>query len=600
VLRLPLQWLSTKGTKGRQAGSSTGASTSNAGGVRIRTELPADDVSFSEFSPFFTDLVLPCPAGQTSIAGACADAHIDPKDLFPSNGGSHLGQVYGGALGAEGATVVGGSCFGVDECFADAPALRAEDLDPTTCTVRKSSNPAGDVSLLNFGLKRKAADCSNQKCVVPLDYETPTVIKNGGWRESNGAAVLPPAVCERLKDGSLEAVLVSTTCDHKSASIPTCGPWSSMKTEVAKQRSANGYYVGSTIADAGPDSPTDASDGGLTPFATIPPDLVLTPVRMAYDSTKNLLWVKGGRKGTVSIDLARSSVITRLSGDTSIAGAAFAGFVEARGGNLVIADSTSRYVEFAGDAASSANEPGYRVRGVSFAADDFVALAETDGTKTRIRFAHADGTQKLVTVQLADGGASGDVGGIFTRAVSQSERYLYITTGGGLVKADISTWANIPSGTGTFPNLITVMTNPPSAYNAQRVGSVYSQDQYAFHFQAETTGKSFALLRTEYLSGSTQVFSGKLDLANLKTPEDTTVPEVLFRANVIGDGSSVYFSDGYAIYRRAVGDGALVDAPAPLVPRTGNTHVYAMALSNTELFWADENGAVYRMPKPTN
>ncbi len=594
VLRLPLQWLSTTGTKGRQAGSTPASGTlpSNAGSVRIRADLPVDDVSFAEFSPFFTDLVLPCPAGQTAIAGACADAHIDPKDLFPSNGGAHIGQVYGGAVGTEGATVVGGACFGVDECFADAPALRAEDLDLATCTVRKSSSPAGDVSLLNFGLKRKAADCTNQKCVVPLDYETPTVIKNGGWRESNGAAVLPPAVCERLKDGSLEAVLVSSTCDHKVASIPTCGPWSAVKTAVAKQRSSNGYYGGS-IPDAGNDSTTD---GGLAPFVTIPRDKLVAPIRMAYDSTTKKLWVKGGRSGTVSIDLARPSEVIGFSGDTFSSGQAFAGFVDVRDGQVAVANSDLAYVQFAGANRPVSAQANYRFRGLTFVENDFVALAETNGGQSFIRFVRSDGDVRVAQIQFSDGGLAGDIGGLFVREVATS-RFLYMATGGSLVKVDVSSgWANLPNG-GSFSNLVPVVISPATDYGAARVGTVYSQDEYAFHFQANLGGNAFALLRTDYDTPPTQVFSGRLELSNLKGPEDSTVPEVLFRANVVGDGNTVYFSDGYAIYRRAVSDAVLVDAPSPLVPKSGDAHVYALALSDTELFWADETGAVFRMNK---
>lgn len=600
VLRLPLQWLSTRGIKGRQAGSTTATGTvpMNAGNVRIRADLPADDVSFAEFSPFFTDLVLPCPAGQTSIAGSCADAHIDPKDLFPSNGGAHIGQVYGGAVGTEGATVVGGACFGVDECFADAPALRAEDLDLATCTVRKSSSPAGDVSLINFGLKRKAADCTNQKCVVALDYETPTVIKNGGWRESNGAAVLPPAVCERLKDGSLEAVLVSSTCDHKVASIPTCGPWSSVKTEVAKQRSANGYY-GESIPDAGTDGPTD---GGLAPFVTISPSVLRTPMRMAYDATTKTLWVKGGRNGTVSINLDRPPVAVRSTLDETPAGQTFGGGIAVRNGQVAIATNDSVVVKFANTRATSATG-GYRFRGLTFIDDDYVAVGETDGATANIIFLNSNGDERRLSFDASGPiSAPGPIGDIFFRKVSDTEKYLYVSVGANLKKAKLpTTFANLPISA-PVQDVVTVMAMPESTFNAARMGAVFSQEDYAFHLQAGTgaAASGFTLLRTEYTMGMSETFAPTFNLANLKIDNALPVDEVLYRPALIGDATSVYFSDGYAIYRRpvkATDNGAAI---TPLVPKSGDTHVYALAQSDTELFWADENGGVFRMPKPLN
>ncbi len=593
VLRLPLQWLSTQGTKGRQAGATaaTGTLPMNAGNVRIRADLPADDISFSEFSPFFTDLVLPCPAGQTSIAGACADAHIDPKDLFPSNGGAHLGQVYGGAVGTEGATVVGGACFGVDECFADAPALRAEDLDLTTCTVRKSSNPAGDVSLINFGLKRKSADCTNQKCVVPLDFETPTVIKNGGWRESNGAAVLPPAVCERLKDGSLEAVLVSSTCDHKVASIPTCGPWSSVKTEVAKQRSSNGYYGGSSVVDAGPDSSRDASDGGAGggPVVRLPSDKLVFPIRMSYDAAEHMLWVKG-KTGTVGFDPTAPTDLKRVQQD--LLATEWGSVSAAR--NRVAMNTREKAVLRQADLSESLLGPGTNrvFHGSAMTAYDYGVFAENDGSSAWLRFLN---TQPPYT-QRAFNIGSATIGDIFVREDPVlSKSYVYVTLGAQLVKYELpATYAELP-GSVVGP----IAVGPGNAvYSLASVGSIYSSPEAAFHFQASELDQTFALLRFNFSGTSSEVFSGPLNLSELVELSDgTSMTDRTHRPGVASDGVGVYFSDGYAVYARRVDDAAATVAPKPIVPK-GTAHIYALALSETELFWADETGAVYKMAKP--
>jgi hypothetical protein len=588
VLRLPLQWLSTKGTKGRQAGSSTGASTSNAGGVRIRTELPADDVSFSEFSPFFTDLVLPCPAGQTSIAGACADAHIDPKALFPSNGGAHLGQVYGGALGTEGATVVGGTCFGVDECFADAPALRAEDLDLATCTVRKSSSSNGDTSVLNFGLKRKAADCSNQKCVVPLDYETPTVIKNGGWRETDGAAVLPPAVCERLKDGSVEAVLVSTSCDHKNASIPTCGPWSAVKNETAKRRSANGYYGGSLV-DAGLDSSMDASDGGGGALVRLPSDKITFPIRMSYDPTSQKLWVKG-KKGTLGFDPRDPTILKPLVQDDS---ASEWGTVSTSRGYVAVTTREKGILRYPDEVQVVLDPAPMRTyRGGALTEYDYAVFAENEPGVARLRFVNVN-TAGQSTVVIG----SSTIGDIFVRKDPVlPTSYVYVTSGSEFRKFEIpQAFANIPDGGFIAPANV----GPGNAiYSLASVGAIYSSPVAAFHFQASELDQTFALLRFTFTGTTSDVFSGPLNLSELVEPTDATaITDRTHRAGVTSDGVGVYFTDGFAVYARRADDPAVTIAPKPIVPK-GSAHIYALALSETDLFWADETGAVYKIPKP--
>jgi hypothetical protein len=87
-----------------------------------------------------------------------------------------------------------------------------------SCTI---PTPAGDPGRVNIGLVSPRCEggiCADESatCVVPLDSSAPA-----GWNEIGGRIHLPPAACRKAR-----GVLVSTSCPTKTASIPTCGPWS--------------------------------------------------------------------------------------------------------------------------------------------------------------------------------------------------------------------------------------------------------------------------------------------------------------------------------------------------------------------------------------
>ncbi len=165
-----------------------------------------------------------CNEGQTCIAGSCVDWTVDSKMLptFDER------DVFGG-----GTRKGDGACFDTLPCFEQAMTV-APDND---CTFPK---PAGDVNVALVPQKGQGGICAGDSCIVPLDKGAPF-----GWTEASGRVVLPQAVCVALKDflpgpvGAdgkhtelrLRAILVSTRCPAKPASLPTCGPWSTVTTK---------------------------------------------------------------------------------------------------------------------------------------------------------------------------------------------------------------------------------------------------------------------------------------------------------------------------------------------------------------------------------
>ncbi|MBL0198131.1 MAG: hypothetical protein IPQ09_28730 [Myxococcales bacterium] len=352
VLRLPVQWLSTGATKGRAAGAPGSATTTSVslGGVQPRSAA-SDNVTFSEFAKFFSGLELPCPAGQTLVAGACESVHISPNALVMAKGGAHVGEVYGGATGLDAlGNAAGGACFSVDKCFADSEAVRPEDItvrrDGATVTGCEIPRPRGaSLDQFNIAIDRDGTPGA----YVALNSEAPEEAKEGGWRDAGAKLSLPPAVCARL-GAAARGLRVSTRCVAKRAKDPTCGPWSAVKSEQKPDFAGGRYYtevgpVDAGAVDAGRDGPpgvVDAAEGGPVDanFDAGPPETidvtgnsVVAPTRMAYDN--GTLWIKG-RRGTtrvVNVEGPGAPQVVPMIDNTNCA----FGYVGARGGLGAIA-----------------------------------------------------------------------------------------------------------------------------------------------------------------------------------------------------------------------------------------------------------------------
>ncbi len=175
---------------------------------------------------------------HSCVAGTCVPVDVEPESL-PEYA---PGAVFGGGNGQQG----NGKCFPTQDCM---DAEKGFDVTPDMgdCSVEV---PAKDDEPINVAVKTGMTGggvCKGDDCLVPLDKDD-----HFGWKEAPKTASgmrkveLPPAVCERIKDGRAMGVRASRACDTKTADIPTCGPWSSVSGEGA------GGSGGGPGPDAGP------------------------------------------------------------------------------------------------------------------------------------------------------------------------------------------------------------------------------------------------------------------------------------------------------------------------------------------------------------
>jgi hypothetical protein len=173
-----------------------------------------------------------CPVdGLTCVAGECVDFALD-STTFPDYDES---LVFGGGHAGRG----DGTCFDTLACFAGAEVVTPD----AACTIPM---PAGDAVRVNVGLvsarcQGGICDDASATCVVPLDTATPA-----GWIEKDGRIRLPPAACRKAR-----AVLVTTSCPTKTASVPTCGPWSEVLTPAGTFNASFPDAAVGACADAG-------------------------------------------------------------------------------------------------------------------------------------------------------------------------------------------------------------------------------------------------------------------------------------------------------------------------------------------------------------
>jgi hypothetical protein len=157
------------------------------------------------------DLSSTCDAGQTCHEGSCVDSQVKQTDLpvyDPT-------QVFGG--GDETGTT--GSCFDTVPCMLAGVTASVDQ----GCTLQ-APNPAVNVNVALRVPTGGICDDGGINCFVPLDQGAE------GWDIDNGVIKLPTAACDRLKDGRVRSIVVSTTCPTKTPKTPTCGPWSSIAT----------------------------------------------------------------------------------------------------------------------------------------------------------------------------------------------------------------------------------------------------------------------------------------------------------------------------------------------------------------------------------
>jgi hypothetical protein len=148
------------------------------------------------------EAVSTCPEGQSCVAGACKDDNVDSSKLPNYAPTKALGD---------------GSCLDVTTCFdSSVPAV----VDPKTCSL-----PA--LAGVNIALQTEGDGiCGRVGCFVALDSGS----EEGFTVAKDGTIALPPAVCDKIKAGTIVNVVtapVTANCKQKTSSLPTCGPWSS-------------------------------------------------------------------------------------------------------------------------------------------------------------------------------------------------------------------------------------------------------------------------------------------------------------------------------------------------------------------------------------
>lgn len=216
-----------------------------------------------------------CPAGETCVAGTCKKKELDSDNLpdFQAE------DIFGGASGPGQA----GTCFDTVPCFADGFSAPVEESD---CSIAMPDDEGKGVSVGIVTPKDGGGICGSQACIVPLDANSDV-----GWQTTEGGRIqLPEAVCTRLGDGRALAVAVTTSCVQKTEGIPTCGPWSSVKSEPGSfdGRAPRGVLEGGAggssadvgivsegvvSLDIGPEGGSlTSADGVLT--VTVPPEAV--------------------------------------------------------------------------------------------------------------------------------------------------------------------------------------------------------------------------------------------------------------------------------------------------------------------------------------
>jgi hypothetical protein len=151
-----------------------------------------------------------CGDGETCVAGRCASSAVASTTLQAYD----AAQIFGGGTGMNN----DGDCFDPAACFDDAsPAA----VDLATCQIAAGGG-------VNVGLVTQGAgSCGAHGCFVALDAES-----DAGWKTAPGGAIaLTPAVCDKVKDGTVVAVVTSpvgkSPCAQKRSSLPSCGPFTS-------------------------------------------------------------------------------------------------------------------------------------------------------------------------------------------------------------------------------------------------------------------------------------------------------------------------------------------------------------------------------------
>lgn len=150
-----------------------------------------------------------CEGDNTCKQGRCEPSLVEAELQDYSRQSKVAPRVVDGDAGA------GLACFDVSQCFSGATEAHP---DPETCAF-----PAGALfnEHLNVALRFEpdhAGMCDDHACWVVLDAGSE------GFRvTTDNLVMLPPAVCDILKDEGHVRVAITQVCDPKSSTLPLCG-----------------------------------------------------------------------------------------------------------------------------------------------------------------------------------------------------------------------------------------------------------------------------------------------------------------------------------------------------------------------------------------
>ncbi|HEU5076828.1 MAG TPA: hypothetical protein VFU02_21710, partial [Polyangiaceae bacterium] len=242
TLRVPIQWL-CDGTA-REEGDGYASTCQSAGDDGVDDE-------------------------RSCVAGECKPVLVDSA-LLPDYAPE---DIFGGDPGPDGFS---GVCFDTEGCF-DAGFEAVPNAD---CELALEVPDDREVNVaLQFPLEIDGQEgtgiCGEEACYVPLDqddiYGWSVAGSGGAGGEGNDDAgdsaggggaergrttvKLPRSVCERVDEGTVEAVRVTYACQTTTPRYPTCGAWS------AVENPPDGGVGGSSSSETSSTTTTGGSGG---------------------------------------------------------------------------------------------------------------------------------------------------------------------------------------------------------------------------------------------------------------------------------------------------------------------------------------------------
>lgn len=241
-------------------------------------------------------------------AGACELVTVDESTLDDYD----EEDVFGGAEQGSKA----GQCFDTAACFGAGFSVA-----PNEDCIVELAVPEGYG--LNFGLLNPENEDGIEFTkgpregdrLVPLDKSRLfgwDYVKGTNAKSTPVRVQLPKGVCSRLEDREFEAVVASLSCESKTLTYPTCGPWTDLEVvgEVEVDPPQPSGDVAPSAPDAGPEGDAAPEIESLT--ITLPND---EPIQLGVPVTLELLATPAG--GGEPVDVA--DIAEWSSDDESVA-----------------------------------------------------------------------------------------------------------------------------------------------------------------------------------------------------------------------------------------------------------------------------------------